>query len=293
MEECPSINSLAACLVDSACPIARRMRAVFWLKHKGGDTAIDTLNGGFASESVLLKHEIAYVMGQMGNPHAIPYLTRILGDESRNCIVRHEAAEALGAIGKEESLDVLKKFVNDSSLEVAQTCQLAIDTIKWKKANKIWNPSTSSFNSMDPAPPATSFASVSDLRARLLDKSLSLFERYRAMFALREDGSDEAIEALTEGLNDDGALFRHEIAYVLGQLMNSAATDKLTEALRNQDEHPMVRHEAAEALGAIAEDKAIPLLKEFQSHSEKVISESCDVALDLADYWSKGGEKKK
>lgn len=43
-----------------------------------------------------------------------------------------------------------------------------------------------------------------------------------------------------------------QVAYVLGQLQNKTASDVLSGILRNVHEHPMVRHEAAEALGSIA-----------------------------------------
>lgn len=43
-----------------------------------------------------------------------------------------------------------------------------------------------------------------------------------------------------------------QVAYVLGQLQNKAASAALSSILRNASEHPMVRHEAAEALGSIA-----------------------------------------
>ena len=46
----------------------------------------------------------------------------------------------------------------------------------------------------------------------------------------------------------------------------------------------MVRHEAAEALGAIGDRRAIVTLTEFASDPEPVISESCDVALDLLEW---------
>lgn len=52
--------------------------------------------------------------------------------------------------------------------------------------------------SVDPAPPAAR-KSVSELRRVLLDQSLPLFERYRAMFALRNLGSKEAALALADG----------------------------------------------------------------------------------------------
>jgi HEAT repeat protein len=46
--------------------------------------------------------------------------------------------------------------------------------------------------------------------------------------------------------------YSFQVAYVLGQLQNKAASAALCRILRNANEHPMVRHEAAEALGSIA-----------------------------------------
>ena len=39
---------------------------------------------------------------------------------------------------------------------------------------------------------------------------------------------------------------------MLGQLQNKAASAALSDILKDVNEHPMVRHEAAEALGSIA-----------------------------------------
>lgn len=52
--------------------------------------------------------------------------------------------------------------------------------------------------SVDPAPPAAR-KSVPELRSALLDESLPLFDRYRAMFALRNLGTEEAVLALGDG----------------------------------------------------------------------------------------------
>lgn len=57
------------------------------------------------------------------------------------------------------------------------------------------------YSSVDPAPPAPR-KSVPELRAQLLDESLSLFDRYRAMFALRNLGTEEAVLALGDGEKD-------------------------------------------------------------------------------------------
>lgn len=88
----------------------------------------------------------------------------------------------------------------------------------------------SNFLSVDPAPPHPS-KSVETLKGILLDTSLPLFERYRAMFGLRELNNTEAAKALAEGLLDKSALFRHEVAYVLGQLQNPAAAPALAKVL--------------------------------------------------------------
>jgi len=48
----------------------------------------------------------------------------------------------------------------------------------------------------------------------------------------------------------------------------------------------MVRHEAAEALGAIAADEALPILKQYLNDSEPIVRESCIVALDVHEYFN-------
>ena len=50
----------------------------------------------------------------------------------------------------------------------------------------------------------------------------------------------------------------------------------------------MVRHEAAEAAGAVLDEmeRSKALLQEFVSDKNRVVAESCMVALDIADYWA-------
>ena len=51
----------------------------------------------------------------------------------------------------------------------------------------------------------------------------------------------------------------------------------------------MVRHECAEALGAIATEECMKILDEYKSDPETVVKESCEVALDMCEY-EKSGE---
>jgi deoxyhypusine monooxygenase len=98
-----------------------------------------------------------------------------------------------------------------------------------------------------------------------------MFERYRAMFALRNRGDTEAVLALAAGFADASAVFRHEIAYVMGQLQHKAAVPSLTKALIDTNEHAMVRHEAAEALGSIGEEESSEVLAKFQRDNDRIV----------------------
>ena len=179
---------------------------------------------------------------------------------------------------------MLKKYVSHAVPEIAETCDIALDLIEWRK--KVESVPKSSYLSVDPAPPVNTQLSVAELQRNLMDKSQSLFLRYRAMFSLRDMNSDDAVHALVTGFKDDSALFRHEIAYVLGQMQRPASISGLKEVLLNTSEHRMVRHEAAEALGAIGGNEVEDILKEFSHDNEVVVQESCVVALDTADYWN-------
>lgn len=57
-------------------------------------------------------------------------------------------------------------------------------------------------------PSPHTITNIRALRAALLDTHLQLFTRYRAMFALRNLGTPEAIDALCAGFDDDSALFK-------------------------------------------------------------------------------------
>lgn len=138
--------------------------------------------------------------------------------------------------------------------------------------------------------------SVQDLEKSLMDVNQPLFMRYRAMFALRDLASPPdcptavpAVLALAKGFNDDSALFRHEVAFVFGQLSHPASIPALTAALSDVNEASMVRHEAAEALGGLGEEEGVEdILKRFLEDKEKVVRESVLVALDMAEYEKSG-----
>jgi deoxyhypusine monooxygenase len=171
-------------------------------------------------------------------------------------------------------------------VEIRDTCLIALELINWQKnhPNQI-DANASPFMSVDPAPPSSS-VDPEQLRSNLLNHNLTLFQRYTALFALRNLGTPRAIEILSEALldKDSGAVFTHEVAYVLGQLQEKTAVKALSDVLQNEELHCMVRHEAAEALGSIAQDETVSLLQKYSQDKEEAVKSSCVVALDILDY---------
>ena len=96
-------------------------------------SASDADDVGLADPSPLLKHELAYVLGQIKNPLAIPTLEAVLvNEQGAHCsMVRHEAAEALGALSSESSLPLLRKYTADPAREVRETCEIAVGKIEF------------------------------------------------------------------------------------------------------------------------------------------------------------------
>ena len=67
-------------------------------------------------------------------------------------------------------------------------------------------PEVSEFDSVDPAP-ASEVISVSNLRRTICDEDERMFQRMRALFALRNIGGVDAVEALAAAYSSKSALF--------------------------------------------------------------------------------------
>ncbi|KAF7282701.1 hypothetical protein GWI33_002166 [Rhynchophorus ferrugineus] len=232
------IRNIGKVLNDPSRPLKERFRALFTLRNIGGPISIECIEKGFGDPSALLKHELAYCLGQMQDTLANPILIRVLEDVSQEPMVRHEAAEALGAIGSPEMIKILEQFKSDPVIEVAETCELALERIKWLQHPDDAEITKNPYNSVDPAPPANS-KDVTELKALLLNES---------------------------------------------QLQDGYGIRFLRESLENCQENEMVRHECAEALGAIATNECMAVLNKYLGDEKRVVKESCEIALDMCEY---------
>jgi len=314
MWERPPFKVLAESLADASNPIGMRMRAAYFMRQAHADEqslqedVVKALSDGLLDkrQGSLMRHEFAYVMGQLRDERCCEMLEKVLAKSDDCIMVRHEAAEALGAIGALRSQAVLQqvKAANPNTPELSETCQLALNVMEWRAAGGdladmpaacacMLNP----YSSVDPAPPHPTHADMpfGELGDILCAPDRPIFERYRAMFSLRNRGGSGAVQQLCRALTTDmsSSLLRHEVAYVLGQMQHPDSVEALEESLRRADEHKMVRHESAEALGAIDGrwEDVERILQEFTQDANQEVRESCMVALDAADYWGHSGSK--
>lgn len=310
------LASLEAALLNTSgkVSLAQQFRALFTLKAIGktDERVIYIIGKGFQGPSALLKHELAYVLGQLRNPLALPILTSVLRNLGEDPMVRHEAAEAIGAISQEDCLALLEEYANrpGECREVRETCEIAIAKIRWdwgegksvreKEAKQA--ESDKQFTSEDPAPPiaipeskpgkkyTASDEEIEQLRQTLVDNNVPLFTRYRAMFSLRNlcPTHPKAIDALASAFtaSEPSALFKHEVAFIFGQVLSPLSVPALIKVLEDEEENAMVRHEAAEALGGIATEECLPVLKKWMNKEDAptVVRESCIVAMDMWEY---------
>lgn len=85
------ILAIGDVLQDENRPLKERFRALFTLRNIGGPVAIQCISKCFGDPSALLKHELAYCLGQMQDKDAVSVLADVLEDVKQEPMVRHEA----------------------------------------------------------------------------------------------------------------------------------------------------------------------------------------------------------
>ena len=288
----------------------------------------------------LFRHEVAFALGQMRAKGATQTLIAVLKNQNEHGMTRHECAEALGAIADETSLEVLREMREDAKhREVRETASLALRRVEHVVGNSSSgsgggsNVATTTTGalvgskkestavvvvdeeedgggggyatySVDPVPAMDESVETETLAEIILDDAADIWDRYAAMFALRNRAqktygltkktkeNEQLVQLCSSTLGKtlrsetvQSALLKHEICYVLGQLRddddNEIARKALFECLEDPNEHAMVRHEAAEAIGSRGGEGAEAILRKYLACEDRVVSESCEVALDM------------
>lgn len=128
-------------LFNTKITMFQRYRALFSLRHIGaeGDAnakkeAIRVIARAMTEpDSALIRHEAAYVLGQMQGVDAIPHLEAQLRSDP-SPMVRHEAAEALGNMwdALPRVIPILQRaMTEDPAQEVRESCEVALDNLAY------------------------------------------------------------------------------------------------------------------------------------------------------------------
>ncbi|KAG0560697.1 hypothetical protein KC19_9G005800 [Ceratodon purpureus] len=131
-----SVAEMRKKLLDENEQLHERYAALFGLRNRGGSDAVAAIIASLKCESALLKHEVAYVLGQLQDKASTDALVDTLKDVTEHPMVRHEAAEALGSIADERSVELLKVFSSDPEPIVAQSCEVALHMLELEQQGK-------------------------------------------------------------------------------------------------------------------------------------------------------------
>lgn len=126
---------LAARLLDARQPVFERMRALFGLRSLATPAAVEAIGRCLRTDgSALIRHEAAYIFGQMQEPLSIPHLAHAL-ETDPNPMVRHESAESLGNMPAEHrgaTRKLLERALTaDASIEVRESCEVALANLDY------------------------------------------------------------------------------------------------------------------------------------------------------------------
>jgi deoxyhypusine monooxygenase len=290
--------------------VCQKYGAMLALKHYGNEEAAKVLEEGyhFLGDSDLLRHDVMYWMGQMRATNSVKFLLDRVHDENERSIVRHEAGEALSNLLdiKEQVIPELEKHWNSEDSLLRSTVRVAVPKLKTINANSRYGKKYG--GTMEPAEPfdATEVkqylssknipepASHAELLQRVheeLKKSyeeVDEFTKYRLMYFLRDTNDLRSKEILSDMLLAKNRavtspLLRHELCFIMGQINNNEKCihEALKEASLDENEHPVVRHEAILSFYDITKDEAF--IDQFFKHSDQLLRESVELATKMGE----------
>jgi len=106
-------------------------------------------------------------------------------------------------------------------------------------------------------------------------------EKYKAVFELKTIGDEEAADLLVQAFpNLDGSeLLKHELVYALGQMRNPKIMPFLLKTLNDEEENPIVRHEAGEGVAYMNDRTYFPELEKYVDCPHEELRDTCRIAL--------------
>lgn len=125
--------------------------------------------------------------------------------------------------------------------------------------------------------------SIPQCISALTNPNITVKDKYDTLFHLKAHDTYEAVQALISNYNAlmGSELLQHEMMYILGQIDKPFVIDFLISVLNSENEAPVVRHEAGEALANYHGDKERILieLEKFVNSEVSVIRSTARIAI--------------
>jgi HEAT repeat protein len=253
---------------------------------------VDELIGQLESGSVRERRQAAELLGQLGDPRAVPALLKALKKPRENTEDRTAAAHAIGKIGDLSAVPELinaykvrKGFVDvpiitavgeilrrtspddDRSREIFSH---AVDYLIQIAQDNYATPYDVRVAAVDALGRSRAPQAIPALTKRILEDNSPDVQK-AAVYALRNINDPQAIQALIQVATNKSILpnLRETALSSLGEIGNPEAVDTLIPIMEDSSEKYSVRAEAARALGRIGDPKAIePLIRTLEKERE-------------------------
>ncbi len=107
-----------------------RIQILFQLMNIADDDSIQAIYWSLKNDVCrIVRHEAAFVLGEIGTKKAVKYLIDGLNNE-KTAIVLHEGLFALGTAGNEDAVDFIRKYLDDNNYVISESARIAIDRIE-------------------------------------------------------------------------------------------------------------------------------------------------------------------
>ncbi len=240
-------NDVGSAIEDLSNPKSRiRLRAAYALiRHDS--SAVEPLIQCAATGSDSLQYISAQLLGQIGDPRALPVLKTLAGDSNEH--VRRAALVALGSIADRETVGYLAVILSEDTLPDLRAAAaeglgesgdtLAIPALVHALEDTVWSVRKQAVVALH----RLWTPHAEDALARVLVQDSEEIVRFVAAQSLGQRRAVSARDALRAALSDSSVWVRAEAARSLGMLGDATVIEDLTLLFKHGEDGP--DHDAA------------------------------------------------
>jgi len=271
-------HALLKALQDTNWDIRRKATSL--LGKKGNVIAVEHLIQLLDENDWDIKKNAIEALGKIGENTAFPYLVQKFDDE--NEFVRKASVEALGHLGNKDAVSFLQTALKDRSFYVRACAAKALAELKDFSSIDVLVVNLSDDVELVRKNTAEGLGELCQVCIKNINASI-VQTRQNALECLGKIGTDQAVDALLNTLNDPDILVHRSVIDALGKSTNARAVMLLSE-ITNKDKDVLSRVKAVTAIGKIDDKRRIPaILNALKDDHELVRVSAIEVIDEIGD----------